>query len=198
MHLVIVGINYVLNINKDYKMKLKITTCFFSILFSLTIFADDSFKIGDVEMASDAKSEAFEQVKKKLGKWEGTMVQGLNGAIIDVSYVFALTSGGNTITETLVEDGVQMLTTYSDDDGELVIRHYCGLGTEPVFKVKTLSASTMSFELDKEKADLHADHESFVIGMKWIMNDVNSITFENTVMLDGSLTTNIAELQRVY
>ena len=179
-------------------MKLKITTCFFSILFSLTIFADDSFKIGDVEMASDAKSEAFEQVKKKLGKWEGTMVQGLNGAIIDVSYVFALTSGGNTITETLVEDGVQMLTTYSDDDGELVIRHYCGLGTEPVFKVKTLSASTMSFELDKEKADLHADHESFVIRMKWIMNDVNSITFENTVMLDGSLTTNIAELQRVY
>ena len=179
-------------------MKLKITTCFFSILFSLTIFADDSFKIGDVEMASEAKSEAFEQVKKKLGKWEGTMVQGLNGAIIDVSYVFALTSGGNTITETLVEDGVQMLTTYSDDDGELVIRHYCGLGTEPVFKVKTLSASTMSFELDKEKADLHADHESFVIGMKWIMNDVNSITFENTVMLDGSLTTNIAELQRVY
>ena len=179
-------------------MKLKITTCFFSILFSLTIFADNSFKIGDVEMASDAKSEAFEQVKKKLGKWEGTMVQGLNGDIIDVSYVFALTSGGNTITETLVEDGVQMLTTYSDDDGELVIRHYCGLGTEPVFKVKTLSASTMSFELDKEKADLHADHESFVIGMKWIMNDVNSITFENTVMLDGSLTTNIAELQRVY
>ena len=56
----------------------------------------------------------------------------------------------------------------------------------------------MSIELDKERADLHADHESFVIGMKWIMNDVNSITFENTVMRDGSLTTNIAELQRVY
>ena len=179
-------------------MKLKLTTLLFSFLITLTIYADDSYKIGDVEMASDAKSEAFEQVKKKLGKWEGTMVQGLNGAIIDVSYVFVLTSGGNTITETLVEDGVQMLTTYSDDDGELVIRHYCGLGTEPVFKVKTLSASTMSFELDKEKADLHADHESFVTGMKWIMNDVNSITFENTVMLDGSLTTNIAELQRVY
>ncbi len=179
-------------------MKLKLITWIFFIFFSLTIFADDSYKIGDVEMASDTKSEAFEQVKKKLGKWEGTMVQGLNGAIIDVSYVFSLTSGGNTITETLVEDGVQMLTTYSDDDGELVIRHYCGLGTEPVFKVKTLSASTMSFELDKEKADLHADHESFVTGMKWTMNDVNSITFENTVMLDGSLTTNIAELQRVY
>ena len=43
---------------------------------------------------------------------------------------FALTSGGNTITETLVEDRLQMLTTYSDDDGKLVVRHYCGLGTE--------------------------------------------------------------------
>ena len=179
-------------------MKLKIITYLFSIFLSLSVFADDSYKIGDVEMASDLKSEAFEQVKKKLGKWEGTMVQGLNGAIIDVSYVFALTSGGNTITETLVEDGVQMLTTYSDDNGELVIRHYCGLGTEPVFKVKTLSSSTMSFELDKEKTDLHADHESFVTGMKWVMNDDDSITFENTVMLDGSPTTNKAELQRVY
>ena len=56
----------------------------------------------------------------------------------------------------------------------------------------------MVIKLDQDKADLHADHESFVTGMKWIMNDINSITFENTVMLDGSLTTNIAELQRVY
>ena len=126
------------------------------------------------------------------------MVQGLNGAVIDVSYEFALTSGGNTITETLLEDGVQMLTTYSDDDGELVVRHYCGLGTEPVFEVESLSSDTMMFKLDKSKADLHADHESFVTNMKWVMNNNDSITFQNTVMLDGSPTTNIAELKRVY
>ena len=34
------------------------------------------------------------------------MTQGLTGAVFDVSYEFRLTSGGNTITETLVEDGV--------------------------------------------------------------------------------------------
>ena len=109
-------------------MKTKITmiSMLLSLLFSLSIIADDTVKIGDVEMASDKKSAAFEQVRKKLGKWKGTMVQGLNGAVIDESYEFALTSGGNTITETLLEDGVQMLTTYSDDDGELVIRLYCG------------------------------------------------------------------------
>ena len=181
-------------------MKTKITMIYMllSMLFSLSIIADDTVKIGDVEMASDKKSAAFEQVRKKLGKWKGTMVQGLNGAVIDVSYEFALTSGGNTITETLLEDGVQMLTTYSDDDGELVIRHYCGLGTEPVFEVDELSTQTMSIKLDRSKADLHAEHESFVTNMKWVMNSNNSVTFENIVMLDGEPTKNVAQLKRVY
>ena len=181
-------------------MKTKITTIsiLLSLLFSLSIIADDTVKIGDVEMASDKKSAAFEQVRKKLGKWKGTMVQGLNGAVIDVSYEFALTSGGNTITETLLEDGVQMLTTYSDDDGELVIRHYCGLGTEPVFEVDELSAQAMSIKLDRSKVDLHSEHESFVTNMKWVMNSNNSVTFENIVMLDGEPTKNVAQLKRVY
>jgi len=130
------------------KTKTNLTALVFSLFLSFSLFADDStVKIGDVEMASDKKSAAFEQVKKKIGKWEGKMVQGLNGAIIDVSYEFALTSGGNTITETLVEDGVQMLTTYSDDDGQLVIRHYCGLGTEPVFKVANLSLNPIKLAI---------------------------------------------------
>ena len=179
------------------KTKISIYSMFLSLFLSLSVFADETVKIGDVEMAADKKSAAFEQVRKKLGKWEGTMVQGLNGAVIDVSYEFALTSGGNTITETLVEDGVQMLTTYSDDDGELVVRHYCGLGTEPVFKVDKLSSQSMSIKLDKSKADLHAEHESFVTNMKWVMKSNDSVTFENTVMLDGSPTKNIAQLRRV-
>ena len=178
--------------------KISIFSVFLSLLLSLSVFADETVKIGDVEMASDKKSAAFEQVRKKLGKWEGTMVQGLNGAVIDVSYEFALTSGGNTITETLVEDGVQMLTTYSDDDGKLVVRHYCGLGTEPVFEVDQLSSKSMSIKLDTSKADLHAEHESFVTNMKWTMNSDDSVTFENIVMLDGESTKNVAQINRVY
>ena len=91
-----------------------------------------------------------------------------------------------------------MLTTYSDDDGQLVVKHYCGLGTEPVFKVDSLSASSMSIKLDKSKVDLHAAHESFVTNMKWTMNSKDSVSFENIVMLDGEPTKNKAELKRVY
>ena len=176
----------------------KSLTLFTVLLLSWTIYANEPVSIGNVEMANDKKSKAFEQVRKKIGKWKGTMVQGIDGNVIDVSYEFALTSGGNTITETLIEDGVQMLTTYSDDDGDLVVRHYCGLGTEPVFKVTKLTSKDMVISLDKSKVDLHAEHESFVTGMKWTMNNDTSITFENTVMLDGSLTTNVAQLKKVY
>ena len=91
-----------------------------------------------------------------------------------------------------------MLTTYSDDDGQLVIRHYCGLGTEPVFSVSELSDKVMSFKLDRSKVDLHAEHESFVTGMTWTMNSEDSITFKNSIMLDGEPTSNIAQLKRVY
>ena len=176
----------------------RIMSLIVALFVSLNIFSNETVSIGSVEMANEKKSSAFEQVRKKIGKWEGKMVQGIDGNIIDVSYVFALTSGGNTITETLIEDGVQMLTTYSDDDGDLVIKHYCGLGTEPIFEVQSLSADTMMIKLDKSKVDLHSEHESFVTGMKWVMNNDDSITFQNTVMLDGSPTTNIAEIKRVY
>ena len=180
-------------------MKNKIVTVLSALLFSIAMIANESpAVIGGVEMASGEKSAAFEQVRKKLGKWEGTMTQGATGAVFDVSYEFKLTSGGNTITETLVEDGVEMLTTYSDDNGELVVRHYCGLGTEPVFSVSNLSNKEMSIKLDSSKADLHAEHENFVTGMKWTMNSQDSITFKNTVMLDGELTSNIAQIKRVY
>ena len=149
-------------------------------------------------MADDVKSQAFEKVREKLGKWKGTMVQGIDGNVIDVSYEFALTSGGNTITETLIEDGVKMLTTYSDDNGQLVVKHYCGLGTEPVFMVDQMSDNVFSIKLDKFKSDLHAEHESFVTNMKWTTNSNDSLTFENIVMLDGKPTRNKAELERVY
>ena len=116
-----------------------------------------------------------------------------------MSYEWRLTSGGNTITETLVEDGVEMLTTYSDDNGELVVKHYCALGTQPVFNVSSVSDTELALALDESANDLHAEHESFVTSMKWTMqdDDNSAMLFTNTIMLDGELTENSAMLTRV-
>ena len=177
-----------------------LTATLMTLHFSVAIGSSESEKttIGDAVMAVTSNSPAFEAVKKKLGKWEGRMTQSLNGDVFDVSYEWRLTSGGNTITEMIVEDGVEMLTTYSDQDGDLVIKHYCALGTEPVFKVSEMTASAMSISFDAKKSNLHADHHSFVTEMKWTMNSVdeNSMIFENKVNLDGEMTTNRAVLKR--
>ena len=160
--------------------------------------ADEPVVIGEVTMPAVESSAAFKHVEKKLGKWEGRMTQGLTGAVIDVSYEWKLTSGGNTITETLVEDGVEMLTTYSDDNGELVVKHYWALGTQPVFSVSSVSDTELELALDESANDLHAEHESFVTSMKWTMqDDDSSMLFTNTIMLNGKLTENSALLTRV-
>ena len=73
------------------------------VMFAMSAYAADGpVVIGDVTMPAVQSSAAFQQVEKKLGKWEGKMTQGLTGKVIDVSYEWRLTSGGNTITETLV------------------------------------------------------------------------------------------------
>jgi hypothetical protein len=170
------------------------------VLFAVSAHAaDEPVVIGDVTMPAVQNSAAFQQVEKKLGKWEGKMTQGLTGKVIDVSYEWRLTSGGNTITETLVEDGVEMLTTYSDNDGELVVKHYCALGTQPVFSVSSVSDTELALALDESANDLHAEHESFVTSMKWTMqgDDGDSMLFTNTIMLNGELTENSARLTKV-
>lgn len=178
----------------------KATLATLVFLSSYWVFAsdDDAVTIGGVEMANSSKSAAFEAVKKKLGRWEGQMTQSLTGQSFDVAYEWALTAGGNTITERIREDGVEMLTTYSDQNGELVVRHYCGLGTEPVFKVSELNDNSMSIAVDEGRSGLHREHHSFVTGMKWTMDpeNPNIMIFENTVVLDGEVTNNRAELSR--
>ena len=79
-------------------IKYKLVTLISSLFFSFSVLANETpAVIGGVEMASGEKSAAFEQVRKKLGKWKGTMTQGATGAVFDVSYEFKLTSGEGAV-----------------------------------------------------------------------------------------------------
>ena len=152
--------------------------------------------IGDVDMGEVNNSKAFEQIKKMLGKWEGKLYQ-QSGAVVDTSSEFKLVSNGNTIVEKLVEDGVEMMTTYSDKDGELVIKHYCALGTEPMFKVAKLSNNSISFESDPSPG-YHKDHHNFVNSISWKLSDKDTLSMKNSIFLDGKIENNKAQIKRVY
>ena len=77
---------------------------------------------------------AFDKMKQMEGTWEGKLTR-VTGEVVDTRSEFRLIADGNTMVETLIEDGVEMLTTYTENDGDLVVKHYCSLGTEPEFRV---------------------------------------------------------------
>ena len=170
------------------------------ILFNVqTAFAADApVIIGGVEMPAVESSAAFDQIKKKLGKWEGQLTQSLTGDVIDVSYEWTLVSGGSTIMESVVEDGVGMFTTYSDEEGELVVKHYCALGTEPVLSVSEATDRVVALSFNDSRSPLMSDSHDFVNSMRWTMDasDSDSMVYEYTVYLNGELTSNRAELKR--
>jgi len=168
----------------------------FILIFSFSIDAANN-KVGDVDLGEVTHSKAFQFIKDNmLGKWEGTLTQH-SGNVIEASYNFKLLSNGNTIREDLVEDGVEMFTTYSDKDGVLVIKHYCALGTEPMFKVAKLSNNSISFESDPSPG-YHKDHHNFVNSISWKLSDKDTLSMKNSIFLDGKIENNKAQIKRVY
>jgi hypothetical protein len=173
-------------------------------LFALSSFAEhheesDAVVIGDVEMTEVAHSDGFNQMKQMLGKWEGKLTQ-FTGAVINTSSEFKLVSGGNLITETLIEDGVEMLTTYSDNkDGELVVKHYCALGTQPVFKASKVASDMVAVSLDESQGGYHPEHHSYVSSMKWMVDADNKdlAVVGSTLYIDGELVEQQSVISRV-
>ena len=82
-----------------------------------------------------------------------------------------------------------MLTTYSDQDVELVIST-TATGTGPIFAVE-LTAEHMEIAVDEERSGLHRGHHSFVTGCGGPAN-ADAMVFENTVIIDGEESSNRA------
>ena len=171
-----------------------------SVSFSAHHEESDPVVIGDVQMTEVVHSDGFNEIKKMVGKWEGKLTQ-YTGAVIDVSSEFNLVSGGNLITERLIEDGVEMLTTYSDDkDGNLVVKHYCALGTQPVFKVEKVKNDMVAVSLDASHGGYDPKHHSYVNSMTWTVNGEGgkSATVDSTLYIDGELVEQQSIISRIY
>ena len=178
---------------------------FLNIIFALTLVSSFSLQsaeetfVGDVSMGDVTHSSAFNYIKNNmLGKWKGELTQE-SGNVISASYHFKLVSNGNTIREELVEDGVEMFTTYSDKDGELVIKHYCALGTQPMFTVDILSDDSIVFKSDPSTG-YHSEHHNFVKSISWSFDSdkKETLIMRNSVFIDGELQNNKAVINKVY
>jgi hypothetical protein len=150
-----------------------------------------------IPVANAQESEAFNQIKKMLGTWEGSVTVS-DGTVIETTSEYKLISGGATILETIVEDGVEMATTYSDKDGELVVKHYCVLGTEPIFEAASVSEFGLSLTL-VPNAGYTEGQDDFVTSFTYQSNQSNpdSVTVLSTVSQQGAEISRRAMLNRV-
>ena len=89
-----------------------------------------------------------------------------------------------------------MMTTYSDKDGELVIKHYCALGTEPMFTVDKLSENSIQLKSDPSPG-YHPEHHNFVESIGWTFTGTDSVKVDASLNLDGKLEKQYSLIKRV-
>ena len=140
---------------------------------------------------------AFDKMKQMEGIWEGKLTR-VTGEVVDTRSEFRLIAGGNTMVETLIEDGVEMLTTYTEKEGDLVVKHYCSLGTEPEFRVATESEDQVALRLIPDSG-YHAEHHSFVAAMTYNLGSAaeGSVVVDSIIMNQGATEGGTAVIRRV-
>jgi len=175
-------------------MKFKNIILCLMLFFTTNLIAEDN-SIGDVNLGQTEQSKAFIQMKRMLGEWNGKLYQE-SGTVVETYSNFRLVSNGNSIVETLIEDGVEMMTTYSDKDGELVIKHYCALGTEPMFVVSSLDENSIQLMSDPTPG-YHPGKHNFVKTMGWTFNNNDVVRVDATLHIDGELQTQYSIIERV-
>ena len=150
-----------------------------------------------IPVANAQESEAFTQMKKMLGTWEGTVTSS-DGTVIEATSEFKLISNGGTIIENIVEDGVEMATTYSDKDGELVIKHYCALGTEPMFVVDSLNDKSLNLISDSTPG-YDPQQDNYVESMMWTLDASEPTNFrvDASINMDGQVNRQYSLFEKV-
>jgi hypothetical protein len=83
--------------------------------------------------ASTAAQQAFAQLKKLEGTWEGRA--GENGEM-PVKVIYKVTGGGSALLETQFPGtGHEMVTVYHLDGDRLLMTHYCAAQNQPRMKL---------------------------------------------------------------
>ena len=123
------------------------------------------------------KSSGFLQMQNVIGKWEGTLIRSAQEDI-PISLEYKMISDGSAIVEHSNEDGIEMMTAFADQSGELLATHYCALGNQPKMTVSDSTDSSISFSTNRKLSGLDPANDSFVD--TWTFSDLRKGTDQFT------------------
>ena len=104
-------------------------------------------------------SAELEKMKSLSGTWTGTGM--MHGEEQQVTYEYKTTAGGSAVLETAFPGTpMEMVSIYYEEDGKLVMKHFCMLKNQPKMKLTNSSENTIEFDyaggtnMDESK-DMH-------------------------------------------
>ena len=139
--------------------------CLIFTAFSFAI-ADPSKEHEMDHMKPYTGSAELEKMKSLSGTWTGTGM--MHGEEKPVTYEYKTTAGGSAVVETAFPGTpMEMVSIYYEQDGNLVMKHFCMLKNQPEMKVKNSTDNTIEFDfaggtnMDASK-DMHMGSAVFV------------------------------------
>ena len=156
------------------------------LAISLGVFSTGVF-------AQDSKEFGF--FKSMEGKWEGVQTRD-TGEVVKTQSEFIILSDGNTVLERLVEDGMPMMTTYSEEEGKLIVKHYCSLGTEPEFEAALMGDSKMTLALSPTSGYVSGEAD-FVNSISYEKVSTSEYIVASQASVEGATQSNRTILTRV-
>ena len=140
-------------------------------------------------------SSEFSFFKSMEGKWEGVQTRD-TGEVVKTQSEFIILSDGNTVLERLVEDGMPMMTTYSEEEGKLIVKHYCSLGTEPEFEAALMGDSKMTLALSPTSGYVSGEAD-FVNSISYEKVSISEYIVASQASVEGATQSNRTILTRV-
>lgn len=159
-----------------------ITALMFSLAITSISYADK--ESGDMEEIKPYNGSAeFERIKSLEGTWTGTA--DMHGKETSVTINYETSSGGSVVIETMMPGTPhEMVSIYYEEDGKLMMKHYCLLYNQPVMAMTNSDADSIELELVEgdnmdESKDMHMHSVTFTF------NGDNEMTQSWTSYKDG-------------
>lgn len=130
----------------------------------------------------DAASD-FEALKRLEGKWSGTLYRSDDSSDA-FNLEYSITSNGSALLEESITGGIEMLTIFNINAGNLLLTHYCGLKNKPVSLLESSADGVYVFKTDASRSGLTSGKDMYVDSWKvdLIPEDDSKMYYEYTVV----------------
>ena len=127
-------------------------------------------------VGQQANSPELELMKSLEGRWEGSTTPGDPEAVV----TYLVTSGGTTVVERLFPGTRrEMMTVYHDDEnGQLVMTHYCNAGNQPFLSLIESSDNQLNFALSPNDRTIDVESEWHAHGLTLTVGEDGTLAHE--------------------